>query len=773
MTICPNDGTVISGSASPRVISNLAGQYEFIGKIGEGGMGVIYKARHLALNHLVAIKMMHVSQMDESKILRFQQEAKAVSSLDHPSIVRVRDFGISDAGQPHMVLDFIDGVTLDAVIKTHGPLSLNEAKHLFSQICDAVAHAHSRKVLHRDLKPGNIMLVYRDNQPPLPIIVDFGIAKVVDPAQQQGMNLTQTGEIFGSPFYMSPEQTGGKELDQRSDIYSIGCMLFEALTGAPPFTGQNAIETLIMHASSLPPTLKQGSMGKEFPEALQVVLDKALAKNPDNRFQDVTAFKVALVKAIDNIDERAGLATAKGKTKADTGKSTMYESLALLFLIIVSVTTWMVAFRSKAPHASVEQSQTGSHQAASMQAPPDVETGTRTALGIATPNKPLERTRETRTEVSEASGEKSSVDPATRKSVSDFPDIDSDIANLSQSKDSEDVKLVWMSDAGMAAFDKLTKATKVTLDHCTVKGPAFKHLAHLHLKSLKIVGDLALTDDWFESAGYQQDLEELSLEEAPITDESLNFLNTLGKLQILSLRKTAITKEGLIRMKGCVHLKELDLRGCSRLKDEDFDLLQPFVNLTTLKLDDTGVKHINSITRNSTIDLVDLSLDGTKFDDASIRTCKPLPKLQTLSLEKTAVTTQGLTRLAMLAPALKRLDVADCPALANSDLSFVTNFKNLRQLEMRGWKRNNAGMQNLSRSQIKKLIFRHCTLENEDLLTLEGLKSLKDLVLEKVSHLSPQAISRFRTMRRDVAGREETVDDVAKRELLEVPLTRH
>jgi hypothetical protein len=92
---------------------------------------------------------------------------------------------------------------------------------------------------------------------------------------------------------------------------------------------------------------------------------------------------------------------------------------------------------------------------------------------------------------------------------------------------------------------------------------------------------------------------------------------------------------------------------------------------------------------------------------------------------------------------------------------------------MRGWKRNNAGMQNLSRSQIKKLIFRHCTLENEDLLTLEGLKSLKDLVLEKVSHLSPQAISRFRTMRRDVAGREETVDDVAKRELLEVPLTRH
>ena len=158
MNVCPNDGTVLSKSVQPKMISNLAGQYEFIGKIGEGGMGVIYKARHLALNNFVAIKMMHVNQLDQTKILRFQQEAKAVSTLDHPSIVRVRDFGISEAGQPHMVLDYIDGVTLDAMIKTHGPLSLPDVKDLFSQICDAVAHAHQRKVLHRDLKPSNIML---------------------------------------------------------------------------------------------------------------------------------------------------------------------------------------------------------------------------------------------------------------------------------------------------------------------------------------------------------------------------------------------------------------------------------------------------------------------------------------------------------------------------------------------------------------------------------------------------------------------------------------
>jgi serine/threonine protein kinase len=755
MTICPNDGTVLSGSASPKLISNLAGQYEFIGKIGEGGMGVIYKARHLALNHLVAIKMMHVSQMDQNKILRFQQEAKAVSSLDHPSIVRVRDFGISEAGQPHMVLDFIDGVTLDAMIKTHGPLSLNDAKELFSQICDAVAHAHNRKVLHRDLKPSNVMLVYRDNQPPLPIIVDFGIAKVVDPGQQQGMNLTQTGEIFGSPFYMSPEQTAGKELDQRSDIYSVGCMLFETLTGAPPFVGKNAIETLIMHTSSSPPTLKQGSMGKEFPEALQIVLDKALAKNPQDRFQDMTAFKVALIQAIDHIGSKAGSATEKGKGKSGTGNSAMYVSLILLFLIIAAVTTWMVASRSKSSTDVPEHLQTSTSQGA-----PPVETA----------NKPSDESGAKSPDVNKASGETSPTNSGAKDPDSLFPDIDvSSMTRIVKNKDSDEISFVWISDAGMAAFDQVTKATRVELDHCSVKGPALSHLAHLHLKSLKIIGDPILSDNWYEFIGNQWDLEDLSLEEAPITDESLNFLNTLGKLQSLSLRKTAITKDGLFRMRGCIHLKELDLRGCQRLKDNDFDLLQPFVNLTVLRLDDTNIKHINAVTKGSTIDLEELDLDSTNFDDESIRNCKPLPKLTSISLERTAVTTQGLTRLASLAPALKKLDIEKCPNLINTDFSFISHYKNLKRLDLGGWRRNDAGMQNLLESNLQRVSFKSCTLENSDLLALAKLKSLRNLALEKNSKLTPDAISQLRRIRPDVKGPIESSDSAAKKELLMAP----
>ena len=146
------------------------------------------------------------------------------------------------------------------------------------------------------------------------------------------MNLTQTGEIFGSPFYMSPEQTAGKELDQRSDIYSVGCVLYEALTGAPPFVGNNAIETLIMHTSSSPPSLKEGSMGKIFPERLQSVINKALAKDPKDRFQDMTAFKVALIDSLDQT--KVVDPTPIVKTKSKTGSKLLIASIAVSAVLI-------------------------------------------------------------------------------------------------------------------------------------------------------------------------------------------------------------------------------------------------------------------------------------------------------------------------------------------------------------------------------------------------------------------------------------------------------
>jgi serine/threonine protein kinase len=724
MTICPNDGTVLSGAVAPKLISNLAGQYEFIEKIGEGGMGVIYKARHLALNHLVAIKMMHVNQLDQNKMLRFQQEAKAVSSLDHPSIVRVRDFGISESGQPHMVLDYIDGVTLDAMIKTHGPLSLGDAKDLFAQICDAVAHAHQRRVLHRDLKPSNIMLVYRENQPPLAVIVDFGIAKVVDPGQQQGMNLTQTGEIFGSPFYMSPEQTAGKELDQRSDIYSVGCVLFEALTGAPPFVGKNAIETLIMHTSSLPPTLKQGSLGKVFPEALQAVVDTALAKNPQDRFQDITSFKVALIQAMEQPKTPAS-ATVEEKKRSRVNKLAVFVTC----LIAVLTSAWFFTKHFK-PATSV---------------PGNVQVSTSSNAQVTTPSAAPAGTAGT------ASGNQPGQSKPKELDAT-LPDVEAGLAHIIvRDKDKDNIVVEYLTDRTMVDFDQVVNATKVSLLHCSIEGPGLKHLEHLHLKSLIIKEDPVLRESALEIIANQSDLEELSLEEDPITDESLMNLNNLSKLHILNLARTAVSDSGLYRMKELKSLETLDLHSCKRLADRDLTELQAFPHLKDLRINETDLKKISLISKGPTINVEVLLLDDTPFDDASIRDCKPMPNLIAISLARTAVTPQGLMHLAVLAPNLRRLNLNDCKGLRNSDLSFVLEFKELRRLFLDGWKRSDSGLQALVRSNLRGISLDDSKLSDGDLLKLAGLKSLRWLKIKHNPALSAEAKKEFARLRSNVS----------------------
>lgn len=338
ITICPNDGTVlVPNSDSDQKLSN---QYEFISEIGSGGMGVIYKARHIALNQTVAIKRLHNNRIDEVSVRRFQQEAKAVTALDHPSIVRVRDFGVSESGQPHMVLDFIEGDTLSKSIQKTAGLPVEESLDIFIQACDALEHAHSRGVLHRDLKPSNIMLVPRIAGAPLVKIVDFGIAKINHPEIESGiMNLTQTGEVFGSPLYMSPEQASGAKLDKRSDIYSFGCVMFETLTGTPPFVGGSSIETIFRQLNDKAPTLKEGSLGRDFPLELETIVAKALEKKPDDRFQSMAELKHQLISL--KAGKKSSMATYSGVIDSKDGKKFELKALmaALVMLVILAAGT--------------------------------------------------------------------------------------------------------------------------------------------------------------------------------------------------------------------------------------------------------------------------------------------------------------------------------------------------------------------------------------------------------------------------------------------------
>lgn len=266
--------------------SVFQGKYEILGKIGAGGMGQVYKARDLTLNRTVAIKFLAQPAVANEKVaLRFQQEARAAGSLTHGGIVAVHEFGLSSEGQLFLVMDFVDGVPLSAVIAQSGKLPVDWSMDITLKVADALAYAHERGVVHRDLKPANIMLVNNGRDVK---IVDFGIAKIMT---DEGSALTQTGEVFGTPFYMSPEQCAGTKVDHRTDIYSLACVLYETLVGQPPHKGDSALATALMHLKEEPLPVLAVRPGLQCPEALQVVLDKAMAKDVSARYNSISEFR--------------------------------------------------------------------------------------------------------------------------------------------------------------------------------------------------------------------------------------------------------------------------------------------------------------------------------------------------------------------------------------------------------------------------------------------------------------------------------------------------
>jgi serine/threonine protein kinase len=257
-------------------------------------MSIVYEARHLLMDKVRAIKML-LSQLmyDQTSKKRFQREAEAASCLEHPNIIAVHDFGIAPTGQPYLVMDFLVGESLAELIKREQKIEQFRAVKIFLQACDALSHAHKKGVIHRDLKSSNIMLVEDESTKDIVKVLDFGIAKLMPSSGKFPQNLTQTGEVFGSPIYMSPEQCLGQSLDERSDIYSMGTMFYEALVGLPPLVGNTIVDTMQMHVATKPAPFAASGVNV-FPQLEESVF-KALEKKAENRYQSMDEMFHALV----------------------------------------------------------------------------------------------------------------------------------------------------------------------------------------------------------------------------------------------------------------------------------------------------------------------------------------------------------------------------------------------------------------------------------------------------------------------------------------------
>ncbi len=274
---------------SPGIL--LANKYEVLSIIGKGGMGTVYRVKQILLGKDFALKVLDFHEQSDVAVRRFHLEARTTAQLRHANLAEVHDFGVFADGQPYLIMDYIEGQTLAQVLKRTGALSVDYVVALAVQVGFALMYAHSKGVVHRDIKPGNIIVLHPGEQPVEGTVkvVDFGIAKLMQSEDGQIQELTKTGELFGSPIYMSPEQCKGATIDQRSDIYSLGCVIFECLTGSPPFLAENAMSTMVKRLTEKPVSLKEGSLGLDFPPLLENIVGKALAVNPDDRYREFGA----------------------------------------------------------------------------------------------------------------------------------------------------------------------------------------------------------------------------------------------------------------------------------------------------------------------------------------------------------------------------------------------------------------------------------------------------------------------------------------------------
>jgi serine/threonine protein kinase len=274
----------------------FAERYEILAVRGQGGMGVVYKARHILLRRLVAIKLLSCANVSEYDLKRFEQEARSASHLSHPNIVDIHDFGITADSQAYLVMDYLDGPSLEDVLLASENLPLPRFLHIFSQTCRALQHAHSRGVIHRDVKASNIMLIESDEQQDIVKLVDFGLAKLTIP--ERGPSITKSGVILGSPLFMSPEMCRGLKVDLRCDIYSLGCLMYKAVSGQYPFVGESAMDTMLKHINDPPLPFSDVAPRLTIPPSLETVILRAMEKDPDARQSSMKELEAQLQEAI-------------------------------------------------------------------------------------------------------------------------------------------------------------------------------------------------------------------------------------------------------------------------------------------------------------------------------------------------------------------------------------------------------------------------------------------------------------------------------------------
>lgn len=593
-------------------------RYKPIAQLDKGASGVVYLSRDRLLGTKVAVKCLRA--LSAEQLIAFQNEARATSKLNHENIVKVLNFGATDGGAPYMVMEYIAGITLKDFIEKYGPLPLPLAISVFTQICDALGNAHAKEIFHRDLKSSNFMLVQTGSvvdlqqsassnpesntiaytvkvgHAPVKVIdfrkvdnlhaylIDFGVAMVKHATQEP--TIVQGNTVVGTPSYMPPDQSIGQPYDQRSEIYALGCVMFEALSGEVPFSAETAMEVISMHASQPAPLLSEVNEKIEYPQELEAIVAKCLKKDPNERFQSVDELSNALAEVGEEID--VALSTARAQTRDDiavaypSGREDGTSKLTILkkVLIIASISLLVVSI------GAVSLSQVWEKE-----------------LKPSTSKKRLTKRQKLEKEFAE------------KFNVTN----DSKITTVENNIRIDDDDLRLISDITPKAGTELAIELKTS--------PA---LTGRKLKSLPA------------------NIASLDLYNTGITDEALKDLGTRAELRQLGLVRTSVSKEGLKNL-SLPGLHVLDLSYCHNIDDDAVkvavnnwpDLI--FLALAETKITSQSIKYVKRLTKLKT-----LTLNGTPVTDHDIERISKLPALEELGITNTEVTEKGLYILATM-----------------------------------------------------------------------------------------------------------------------------
>ncbi|MBS1956494.1 MAG: protein kinase [Cyanobacteria bacterium SZAS-4] len=615
LSTCPNDGTVIE--EPPAFKRSFAGKYQFVAQIGSGGMGVIYKAKQPLLDRYYAIKMLNVQKANQRMLARFHQEAKAASTLNHPNVISVHDFGFTDDDDPYMVMDFVEGMSLAALLQSGGAIPYKEALGIFIQIATGMNHAHILGVLHRDLKPSNVMLTNPESVVAEVKIVDFGIAKINK--AEESSSLTQTGDVFGSPLYMSPEQASGMKVDARSDIYSLGCLMYEVLTGAPPLQADTIIQTMFLHLNQMPMTMSEMHPSAHFPESLEYVVRKCLEKDPSLRYQSMLDLKVDLVKVSVDQPIREQKYAAFSKTPSAIFKLNWLQiAVAILAFAAASYTIFerremsVESERREAQARSIEQKFTSDLRSI----------GSEPLSGI---------DGETFVKQEVAQG----------KSVISFPGLSAD-------------------DSALKYIEGNPNIISLSMRANDISREGFTHLKFPNLKRLD-VQETEITPELMTALLNLPKLDHLNLSKTRYTRSSLTQISTLKYLRSLNLCRSNLSDDDCQIIARMTNLEQLRIGFNPQITDKGINALKALTNLTALDLNNTSVSDKGLTVLKSLNKLQDLQLYQTHISDDGVKTLAKMP-LKRLSLSDTMIGSKSIQYLSKMSQ-IKYLEIHQNPQM--------------------------------------------------------------------------------------------------------------